>query len=253
MFDHDMNAFVAAVQESLEEAGVGEIKDELHKLLTSYDVEDPALILRLRHAVELILTELIKLERVLRQKAHEHQWTVMTARTHGQVALPSTFGQLLLVYSCAIGRSTRRLRHVIDEELGEAKMSGAVGNYAGMNPALEKYALEFLGLRPAMAETQILQRDRHAALVSNLAIMAGTIEQICFTFWLLMQEEVHELQEPRAAGKRDSSFMPQGESISAKHSHNYHWPKMMREPHWKSLAKNHWRNVLTSSLISRRG
>jgi adenylosuccinate lyase len=207
LYDHDMIAFVVCVQEFLERAGTGQWKEEFHKTLTSYDVEDPALVLMLREALELVLTELRNLEVALRQKAGEHKWTLMIARTHGQYAEPTTLGQLLLVFAEAVSRSIRRLNTCLVEELGEGKISGAVGTYAGMDVRVEERALAKLGLKPAKVETQILQRDRHAAVLSALATAAGTIEQMARTFWEMMRSDVGELQEPRTETQRGSSAM----------------------------------------------
>jgi len=204
---HDMIAFIKSVQEVLMGAGI-EDYGELHKKLTSYNVEDPALMLMLRNAAELIIKELMGLENALRTKAHENAWALMIARTHVQFAEPSTFGHLLLVFAEAIRRSIRRLERVLEDDLSEGNMSGAVGTYAGINPELEIRALAHLGLKPAFAETQILQRDRHASFLCNLAIAAGSIQQIATTFHELMRSEVHELEEPRRATQRGSSTMP---------------------------------------------
>ncbi len=203
-FDQDMIAFVVTVQESLAAAGVGKFAPELHKGVTSYDVEDPALILMLREANTLVLEELRRLRDALAQKAREHQWTLMIARTHGQYAEPTTFGQLLLVYAEAVQRSIARLEQA---EFKEGKISGAVGTYAGINPEIEYLALRELGLAPARAETQILQRDRHAAYLADLAVAAATIEQMCRTFWEMMRSDAHELEEPRSERQRGSSAM----------------------------------------------
>lgn len=208
VYEHDLLAFVGSVHESLVEAGVGQFKEEFHKGLTSYDIEDPALILMLRQATVEILRSLYGLREVLRRKAKEHQWTLMVARTHGQFAAPSTFGHLLQVFASAIFRSARRLELVLAFELSEGKMSGAVGAYGGMDPRWEREALQLLGLKPAEAETQILQRDRHAMLASTLAVAAGSIEQMCRTFWEMMRREVRELGEPRQPRQRGSSAMP---------------------------------------------
>ncbi|MBU1036767.1 adenylosuccinate lyase [Patescibacteria group bacterium] len=206
--DHDVIAFIQAVQQSLMEAGVGEYKEEFHRGLTSFDVRDPAELLLLREAVSLVFAEVKKLEAVLFVKAREYKWTLMIADTHGQDAEPSTFGHLLLVYKEAISRSIRRLQHVLDEELIGAKISGAVGNYADTDPRIEMAALSYLGLKPARAETQILQRDRHAIVISTLAVLGGTIEQMCRTFWERMTSRVHELEEPRMSEQKGSSAMP---------------------------------------------
>lgn len=206
-YRHDMIAFVKDVQLSLEEAGVGQYASEVHKLLTSYDIEDPAMVLLLRQAVGMNYDELDNLQRALRVKAREHKWTLMIMRSHGQFAEPGTFGHLLLVFAEAVKRSQERLRFVIDHELSEGKISGAVGNFPGLDPNMASYALDLLNLKPAKAETQILQRDRFAAVISAVALATATIEQICRTFWEMMRSDVGELQEPRGQNQRGSSRM----------------------------------------------
>lgn len=208
-FDHDMIAFVASVQNWLERNGVGEVKGEFHKKLTSYDVEDPAFILMLRKAADHIRAALLGLKGALLAQAKKHQWTFMIARTHGQFAEPDTFGHLLLVFASAAERSVKRLDFVLENDFAEGKISGAVGTYASMEPAIEENALRELGLKPACAETQILQRDRHAMVMAVLATAAGTIEQMSRTFWEMMRSDVHELEEPRKPKQRGSSAMPQ--------------------------------------------
>ena len=206
-FRHDMIAFVVAVQESLAAAGAGRYKEELHKYLTSYDTEDPAMILMLRRAVELVLIELELLSDALCVQVDACKDVPMIARTHGQFAEPTTFGALLLVHYYEIDRSIDRLKHILETDLAEGKMSGAVGSYAGLNPEFEVAALKELGLRPAKAETQILQRDRHANLLSVLAIAGASIERLARSFWEMMRSDVGELQEPRSKKQRGSSAM----------------------------------------------
>jgi adenylosuccinate lyase len=205
---HDMIAFTTTVQEFLTAAGFEHLNIQFHREITSYDIEDPALILMLRKALDLDLEALSKLEQALQQKAMEHQWTWMIMRTHGQYAEPSTFGHMLLVFAEEVRRCIARLRIVMEFDLSEGKISGAVGSYAGLNPEVERIALEHLGLTPAKAETQILQRDRHAALVTALAITGGVFEQMAKTFWVMMRSEVQELREPRKKAQKGSSAMP---------------------------------------------
>ena len=201
-YDHDMIAFVVAMQEQM-----GNWADEYHKRITSYDIEDPALIMLIRGAIMLIIGESVELEGALRRKAKEHKWTLMIARTHGQYAEPTTFGHLLMVYAEAVHRSSERLEFILDHELSEGKMSGAVGMYGEIDPAMEEKALSYMGLKSAKAETQILQRDRHAAVLAALTILAGTIEQMARTFWEMMRSDVGELREPRKTNQRGSSAM----------------------------------------------
>jgi adenylosuccinate lyase len=207
-FDHDMIAFVVQIQEALRAAGAGRWSSEFHKWMTSYDTEDPAAVLRLRHAVSLVIEALRELRAALYEQAKTHQWTLMMMRTHGQDAEPSTLGHLLLVFAFAVQRSVRRLERALDDELREAKMSGAVGTYAGADVEREALALDTLGLVPAVAETQILQRDRHAVVLNHLAVAAGSIEQMARTCWEMMRSDCRWLEEPRRSRQRGSSAMP---------------------------------------------
>ena len=204
---HDMIAFVKMIQESLVAAGLGQYKERFHELLTSYNTEDPAMVLMLRAALDYILDEMTKLKEALVARAFEHKHTYMIMRTHGQFAEPSTFGHLLLVFASALGRSLSRIEHCLETELIHGNISGAVGSYGEIDPALEEAALAEVGLRPARAETQILQRDRHAEVLSVLAIAASSIEQMMRTFWEMCRSDVGELQEPRKKKQRGSSAM----------------------------------------------
>lgn len=204
---HDVIAFVKMLQETLKGTDAERYGHEIHKPLTSYDVVDPATVLQLREATQLVCVALEKTIEVMRRRAVEHKWSLMIAFTHGQYAEPSTFGHLLLVYATQLERSLRRLNDALRFELAEGKMSGAVGNYAGPSPALERRALELVGLKPAIAETQILQRDRFAAVLTPLAILARSIEQMARTFHGRMSSIVRELEEPRSPNQRGSSRM----------------------------------------------
>ena len=165
------------------------------------------MILMLRKATELMLSELELLSDALCVQAGAHKQTLMIARTHGQFAEPATFGALLLVYYYEISRSIQRLKYILETDLAEGKMSGAVGFYAGLDPKLEEVALAQLGLRPTKAATQILQRDRHATFMNAIAVAGSTIEQLARTLWEMMRSEVGELQEPRSQTQRGSSAM----------------------------------------------
>lgn len=209
-YNHDMIAFVECVRERLRTKGVPAVwADEFHKKLTSYDIEDPALMLMLLKMGKLILEALEALEAAMLKKAKEHQWTIMAARTHGQIAEPTTFGHYLLVFVDEIRRAKERIKWAMEHDLAVGKMSGAVGTYAGMNPKIEELACQYLGLKSVPIATQILQRDRHANFVASLTIISAVIEQIAHTFWVLMRSEVLELQEPRRKKQRGSSAMPQ--------------------------------------------
>lgn len=208
VFRHDMIAFVTTVQEALERTGAGAYKGEFHKGWGSYDIEDPALMIMLRKATSMIMGGLDDLQRVLVKQAARYKRAYMIGRTHGQWALPTTFGCLLMVHREEILRGIRNLERLMECELAEAKMSGEVGCYNNIDPRVERLALSCLGLRPALAETQIVQRDRHARLLSEFSVIAGGIERCCRTFWEMMRGEVHELEEPRSSEQRGSSGMP---------------------------------------------
>lgn len=208
-FQHDMIAFVEAVRRSLAGTPAEQYAKWLHYEVTSYDVEDPALVLMLREAVHLIIRELDCLQVELLKKAVAHEYTMMIARTHGQYAHPDTFGRLLLVFLSELNRCRQRLYGLFSTELAEGKLSGAVGNYAEIDPEVERLALEELELQVADAESQILQRDRHAMVVAALTALAGCYEQMAKTFWVMMRSEVGELREGRKKTQRGSSAMPQ--------------------------------------------
>lgn len=208
-FDHDMIAFVETVREVLVQAGAPrEVAEELHKNHTSYDIEDPATMLQLGKAGELILERLKALSGALLRKAHAIKTIWKIAPTHGQYAEPSTLGHLLLVFKAEIDRAVDHLNYVLETNIRFGKMSGANGTYAGLDPEEERLACECLGLQPALVATQILQRDRHARFMSALTTAAGSIEQMAATLWLMMRSSEREVQEPRKREQRGSSAMP---------------------------------------------
>ncbi|MCX6712718.1 MAG: lyase family protein, partial [Candidatus Vogelbacteria bacterium] len=207
-YGHDMIAFVETVRESLVGTPAEPFAHWFHLEVTSYNIEDPALILRLRQSTEAVIGEAQKLQAMLDQRAEELQNLAMIMCTHGQDAQPDTFGHLLKVYAAQIGRCWRRLQRSLDDDLVEGNISGATGHYNEISPAVEKIALHNLGLVPAEAATQILQRDRHAALMSHLSHTTSAIGQMCSTFWIMMHSGIRELQEPRKKDHRGSSAMP---------------------------------------------
>jgi len=169
---HDMNAFIGVVQRYIKSKWTG----EFHKELTSYDIEEPALAIQMREAVDLIKEDIKKLQEALLSRAKEHKWTIMAGRTHGVQAEAITFGLKLLVWYEALNRRLKMLDEV-REVINVGKISGAVGTYT-LPPEIEEMVCQKLGMKPAKISTQILQRDRHAQVMSALAITAGTIEQI---------------------------------------------------------------------------
>jgi len=201
--DHDTLAFVNAVAESIGAEG-----RYLHFGLTSSDVIDTALALQLRAASDLILTELDALIVVIIRRAREERDTVMAGRTHSVHAEPMTLGAKLAGWAFEAARDRERLATAADE-VATGKISGPVGTYSQISPQIEREALAALKLRVDPVSTQVVQRDRHAALVAAIAITGGTLERFATEIRNLQHSEIDELREPFRAGQAGSSAMPQ--------------------------------------------
>jgi adenylosuccinate lyase len=199
---HDLAAFVDAVAEQLGEDGRW-----FHYGLTSSDVVDTALALQVREAGDVILAGLERALLVVAGRAEEHRETLTIGRTHGIHAEPTTFGLKLAVWAFELDRARSRVADAL-EGLRVGKFSGAVGNYAATDPELERIACERLGLEPAPASTQILQRDRHAAVLAALAVAAASLERFALEIRHLARTEVREVEEPFGRGQKGSSAMP---------------------------------------------
>ena len=199
---HDMISFTRAVAERLGPAGRW-----IHLGLTSSDVLDTALSLQIQEAADLLAEDLRQLEQVLSELALQHRYTLTIGRTHGVHAEPTTFGHKLAVFVAQVRRDIARLEFARDE-LRTGKLSGAVGTHANLPAEVEEAALDRLGLRPAEAATQILQRDRHAQFVATLAVIAATLEQQATEIRSLQRTEIGEAFEPFASGQQGSSAMP---------------------------------------------
>ena len=200
--NHDVAAFVQAAAESVGPAGRW-----IHFGMTSSDLLDTALAIQLRDAADLLLAKLEYLLATVRDRALEHRHTVCVGRTHGVHAEPTTFGHKLAVWAFELDRDRDRLRRA-REAVSVGKVSGVVGTYAAVDPFVEEHVCRELGLRPAEAATQVIQRDRHAEYVSALAITGATLEKIATEIRHLARTEVREVQEPFAAGQKGSSAMP---------------------------------------------
>src|SRR6266496_831626 len=194
--NHDVAAFVQAVAEPIGPAGRW-----IHFGLTSSDLLDTALALQLREAADLLLARLERLMAVVRARALEHRATVMMGRTHGVHAEPITFGHKLAVWTFELSRDRERLRRARDV-ISVGKVSGVVGTYAKVDPRVEEYVCAELGLRPAEASSQILQRDRHAEYMATLAITVASLEKFATEIRHLARTEVREVEEPFAAGQK---------------------------------------------------
>ncbi len=199
---HDTAAFVDAVCEQLGEEGRW-----FHYGLTSSDVVDTALSLQIGRAGELILAGLDKALAAVVSLAREHRRTLCIGRTHGVHAEPTSFGLKLAVWAFELKRNRDRLKHAL-EQMRVGKLSGAVGTYAATDPRLEEIACKRLGLEPAPASTQIIQRDRHAELLNALALCASSLDKFALEIRHLARTEVREVQEPFGKGQKGSSAMP---------------------------------------------
>ena len=199
---HDIIAFTTAVAEK-----VGPAARWLHFGLTSSDVLDTALALQLREACSVLLTDLDALADAVRARAEEHRHTPMIGRTHGVHAEPMTFGLKLALWFDEIRRDRDRLERARDI-VSVGKISGVVGTYAHLDPAIERAVCERLDLRPVRVASQIIQRDRHAELVSVLAITGASLEKFAVEVRGLQKTEIGEVEEPFAKGQKGSSAMP---------------------------------------------
>lgn len=199
---HDVVAFTTALAER-----IGPEARHIHYGLTSTDLVDTALSSVLVEAANLIDANLQRLIRAVARRAVEFKDTVCIGRTHGIHAEPTTFGLKLALYYAELKRDQERLRRAT-EVIAVGKLSGAVGTYANIDPFVEQYVCEKLGLKPALISTQVLQRDRHAEFVTTLAILGGTMEKIALEIRLLQKTETREVEEPFSAGQKGSSAMP---------------------------------------------
>jgi adenylosuccinate lyase len=199
---HDVAAFVDAVT-----ADLGPVGRFFHYGLTSSDVVDTTLSLQIRDAGALLLRELDRSLHAVVARAEENRETLIMGRTHGVHAEPTTFGLKLAGWAFELDRARTRLAQAL-EGMRIGKLSGAVGNYAAVDPEVERIACERLGLEPEPVSTQILQRDRHADLLSTLALLAASLEKFALEIRLLARTEVGEVAEPFGRGQKGSSAMP---------------------------------------------
>jgi adenylosuccinate lyase len=188
-------------------ASVGPAGRWVHFGLTSSDVLDTGLALQLRSASDLLLERLERLLGVTGALALAHRATVCAGRTHGVVAEPTSFGHKVALWAFELDRDRERLRRA-RETVSVGAISGAVGTYAQVDPRVEEEVCARLGLRPVEASNQIVARDRHAELMSALAITASTLDQVATEIRHLARTEVREVQEPFSEGQMGSSAMP---------------------------------------------
>jgi adenylosuccinate lyase len=199
---HDMAAFVAAVQETVGDAG-----RYFHLGLTSSDVVDTALATQLRDAARVIDGDVESLIAALVEQAERHRLTVMMGRTHGVHAEPLTLGVKLANFVDEVRRARSRLASAT-AEIAVGQITGAVGTHASVPPEVEEHVCRGLGLATAPVATQVLARDRHASFVAALALLGAVLERLATSIRLLQITEVDEVEEPFALRQKGSSSMP---------------------------------------------
>jgi adenylosuccinate lyase len=199
---HDMTAFLDSVAQSL-----GEESRFIHLGLTSSDIMDTALSLQMVDAADVLLTDVSALTEAMWEKALQHKHTVMIGRTHGVHAEPITFGLKIAIWVEEMKRHAHRLSEA-RAAIAVGKISGAVGTYATVPPEVEVTTCSRLGLTPSPVSNQILQRDRHAAFVTTLAMVGSSLEKFATEIRSLQKTEVLEVEEPFDPGQTGSSAMP---------------------------------------------
>jgi adenylosuccinate lyase len=245
---HDLMAMVRALTEVCE----GDAGNYIHLGATSYDIEDTALALQLRDALKILQDDLVKLLQVLLDQSETHRETICIGRTHGQHAVPTTYGMKFAVWASEVSRHLERLEGVMDRML-VGKMSGAVGTMASFGERgfeVQRLTMERLGLEPALIANQIVQRDRHAEMQCLLALVAGTLDKIGREIRNLQRSEIAEVFEPFRRDQVGSSTMP--------HKRNPHkaervcgLSRVIRAsvgPSLETIALEHERDLSNSSL-----
>ncbi|TAK60527.1 MAG: adenylosuccinate lyase [Bacteroidetes bacterium] len=200
--NHDVIAFLTNVGEF-----VGPASRFIHLGMTSSDVLDTALAVQMKQSGELLLSGLTTLSDILAQRAREFKYTITVGRTHGIHAEPTTFGLKLALWYDETQRNIERLQRATGA-VSFGQISGAVGTYEHLDPAVERYVCEKLGLKPAPISTQILQRDNHAEFLSTIALIGSSLEKFATEIRHLQKTEVLEAEEFFSKGQKGSSAMP---------------------------------------------
>lgn len=199
---HDVIAFLTAVAEN-----VGEESRYIHMGMTSSDILDTGLALQMRDSASIILDHLQVLREVVGDKARKCKYTLNIGRSHGVHGEPTTFGLKMALWYDELGRDIERLQQA-REMISYGAISGAMGNFAHLNPQVEEYVCHQLGLKPCPVSTQIIQRDRHAQFITTLAVIAGSLEKMATEIRNLQRTEILEAEEPFRQGQKGSSAMP---------------------------------------------
>ncbi len=200
--NHDIIAFLTCVGEH-----VGDEAKYIHLGLTSTDVKDTGLNVQIKQASEILLADLEKLADVLKRRAVEFKYTPTIGRTHGVHAEPTTFGLKLLLWYAATLRNIERMKRAA-ETMCVGKLSGAVGTYADIDPYVEEYVCQKMGLAREDIATQVVCRDHHAEYITTLGVIAGTLSQIALEVRHLQRTEVREAEEYFSPKQKGSSAMP---------------------------------------------
>lgn len=200
--NHDIISFLTNVAEY-----VGDSSKYIHKGLTSSDVKDTALGIMMRDAADILLDLLAKFHEVLKRRAVEHKHTVMVGRTHGIHAEPMTMGLKFLLWMDETERNIERLKQARDF-VAVGKLSGAVGTYSNLDPSVEEYVCKQMGVTPVRLATQVVQRDRHADLMTTLAIIGSSLDKMATEIRNLQRTDIREAEEFFAPGQKGSSAMP---------------------------------------------
>jgi len=199
---HDVIAFLTNVAEH-----VGPAARFMHQGMTSSDVLDTCLAVQLKQAADILLTDLDGLLAALKRRAFEHKNTICIGRSHGIHAEPTTFGLKLAGHYAAFERARERLRRA-QVEIATCAISGAVGTFANIDPAVERHVAKQMGLKVEPISTQIIPRDRHAMFFATLGVIAGSIENLAIEIRHLQRSEVREAEEYFSPGQKGSSAMP---------------------------------------------
>ena len=199
---HDILAFLTAVAEN-----VGDESKYIHLGLTSSDVKDTALGVMMKQAAGILLDDLEKFHAVLKRRAAEHKHTVMIGRTHGIHAEPLTLGLKFALWMDETERNIERLKRARDI-VAVGKLSGAVGTYSNIDPRVEAYVCEKMGLKAARLATQVIQRDRHAEFMTTLAIIGSSLDKFATEIRNLQRTDIREAEEYFHPGQKGSSAMP---------------------------------------------
>lgn len=199
---HDVIAFLTNVAEY-----VGEESKYIHLGMTSSDILDTGLALQMRDAADIIMDKLLLLKEVIGEKARKYKYTLVIGRTHGIHGEPTTFGLKMALWYAELERNIERLKQA-REMIAYGAISGAVGNFAHLDPRVEEYVCEKLGLKPCKVSTQIIQRDRHAQFMCTLAVIASSLEKMATEIRNLQRTDILEVEEPFRKGQKGSSAMP---------------------------------------------